>query len=422
MIKLTDKEIVAEVKQWINGDKKRKLDMLESYYNSDNTAINIRHNRKAAKRVTPNVCIPSPYYSTLIDAMSGFMFSNVKYLAETDDDKEYVNALNDVLYSNNVQINDMKTGVSSLAYNRGLELVYTIGDGVNTEIKFSPLDPDEVILIYDKSIEPKLYCAIRISETDKAEYDLDVIYADEWQYKHMKGEAIIDIQEPKQLLFSECPVVEYETSMLTKQAPFENVIPLIDAYDELISGNNEEVSKLSDAILVLGKKVKEEDKVDISEWKLLQDMAAEDRAEFIQRDASPVFREYLSKLLIEEIFKHSHIVDWYNSQNGLSGAASGKALIIRLHDMTTYSYRLEMMYRQGANKRIKLITELMALLKMPTGYCNIEYKRTLPNFVDELITSLNGVDWLSKQTKHELIGVDPAIEKTRLEDEKVEPK
>jgi DNA-binding Lrp family transcriptional regulator len=87
--------------------------------------------------------------------------------------------------------------------------------------------------------------------------------------------------------------------------------------------------------------------------------------------------------------------------------------------MSVYSYRLEQMYRQGAIKRINLITELMRLLDMPTGYCEIEYKRTLPNDIDEMIQALNGADYLTKETKVKMLGLDWSIEQERAKNETI---
>jgi len=421
-VKLTDKQITSAVKSWINGDCKRKLEMLEDYYEAENHAMINAWSKRAARRILPNYLITTPYYSSIVDSMGGYLFSNVEYTSETDVDKEYVKQLNDILYDNNVEVKDMRTGLQALAYNRGLELVYTVGDGVKTEIKFSTLEPDEVILIYDNSIEPKLFCAIRISEVEDkpTEYELDVIYADEWQYKHMKGDALITTKESKKLLFTECPVVEYNTSILTDDAPFETIIPYIDGLDALISGNQNELSKLAEAILVIGKKLKPEDMQDMESWKVLQDMSAEDRAEYIQRDSSPAFREYISKLLINEIYRHSHVVDFYSAEQGNNSSASGRALRIRMHDQEMYAQRLEKAYRQGAIKRINLITELMALLKLPIGYCKISYNRALPSEIEDIAQSMSSLDFLPLQTKCELLGLSYVTVKKQLDDEKGE--
>jgi len=417
-VKLTDKQIVDAVNDWLNGCDKRKLETLEHYYEADNTAMANRFNKRSAKRILPNNLIQTPYYSSIVDSMAGYLFSNVSYTAETETDEDYVEQLNDILYADNVEVKDMRAGIQSLCYNRGLELVYTVGDGVTTKIKFATLDPEEVVLIYDDQIEPQLYCAIRISECDKqGEYDLDVIYSDEWQYKHMTGKALITTKKSKQLLFSECPVVEYNTSILTDDAPFETIIPYIDGLDALVSGNSNELEKLAEAILVIGKKLKPEDMQDMESWKVLQDMSSEDRAEYIQRDSSPAFREYISKLLINEIYRHSHVVDFYSAEQGNNSSASGRALRIRMHDQEMYAERLEKSYRQGAVKRIKLITEIMALLKMPVGYCNIEFNRKLPSEIEDIASAMNNLSFLPLQTKCELLGLDYQIVKQQLEDE-----
>ena len=70
-------------------------------------------------------------------------------------------------------------------------------------------------------------------------------------------------------------------------------------------------------------------------------------------------REYVSELLVREIHKHSHVIDWYSDD--ILGEASAKALRTRLFDMDMYSKRLEMVFREGAYKRISLIGEMLSI-------------------------------------------------------------
>ena len=399
------------------------LKKYQSYYAGDNYELMRRVGDRQWRGKTPNNYVPTAYYSTVVDTMAGYMYSNVQYQGVEDSDDKYSEAFNEVLRDNNVEVKDMMTGINSLCFNRGVELVYTTGDVESTDIKFSSFSPLEWILIYDNKVESDLFCGIRVIESPSEDYDhiIDVIYADEWQYFTMKTGKIkprmVDGQDVKPLMFTECPVVVYNSSIVNNQSPFHVILPYIDALDFILTGNANEVERLVDAILVLGKSVDDAELAHMDEWKVLQDMQADQRAEYITKDASPEFRKYVSELLINEIHKHSHVIDWYNA-NSASGEASAKALRTRLFDMDMESNKVEKKFRAGADKRKRLLDFLIQLKSLSEiGNLTITYNRTTPDDKEDKMNALKNVDWLSKQTKVEFMGLDWDIEKARLDEE-----
>ena len=409
MDKLTKEEIETAVSTWNDDQVYKRIDLYSKYYHADNTAISKRVKDRHARGKTPNNSIPSAYYTTVVDTMAGYLFNNVVYKS-TDN---YIKYLYDVLEANRYETKDMRTGVQALAYNRAVELVYT--DETAT-IKYDNLDPKTVIPIYTDNIDKQLFCALWVRGS-KGKILVDVIYKDEWQfYVYVDGQ-IYAREEPRQLFFSECPVCIYNTQIIGVQPPFHQVIPYIDALDVLITGNSNEIERLVDALLVLGTSVSQDDLNHMDEWKALMDIKNEDRAEYLTKDMSPVFREYVSKLLIQEIHKHSHVVDWYNPDTGISGASSGKALLTRMFDMDMYSKRIEKIYKDGIGKRIKLIGELASISGVKPEPVYIEFKRTMLHDMEEKIIALNQASFLSAQTKIETAGFDYEIEKERIETE-----
>jgi SPP1 family phage portal protein len=182
-------------------------------------------------------------------------------------------------------------------------------------------------------------------------YNIDVIYKDEWQYYTMNNKhKIIVRQEPEDLFFDECPVIVYNTNDMSNRSVFHKVIRYINALDFLITGNANDMEKLADALLVLTKVLKDEDLRHLIELKAIMDISKDERAEYLEKNTDPAFREYASKLLIQEIHKHSHVIDWYSPDNGLSGDISGKALKIRLFDMDMFSRKVEKVFKKGVEK------------------------------------------------------------------------
>jgi SPP1 family phage portal protein len=313
----------------------------------------------------------------------------------------------------------MNTGIRALSLNKGIELVYTEGDINNTEIRFANINPLNMIVVYDDTIEPDVFAGIWIRESKEEDYDyyVDVIYNNEWQYYTMKNNELNLFKESRELLFSKNPVCVYNTDVLNYKSPFDKIIPYINALDIVVTGNSNEIERLVDALLVIGRLLNEEDLQHMDEWKALMEIKSDERAEYLTKDMSPSFREYVTKLLIQEIHKHSHVIDWYSPDTGLSGAVSAKSLITRLFDMNMYSQRIEKIYKEGAEKRNSLIFEFMKIKGMGQGNIKIIYNRTVPSDFEDKINAMKGVDFLSKQTKVEQVGLDWNIEQKRIEEE-----
>ena len=80
--------------------------------------------------------------------------------------------------------------------------------------------------------------------------------------------------------------------------------------------------------------------------------------------------------------------------------------------------KIEKKFREGADKRKRLIDFLIQLKGLSEiGELEIIYNRSTPDDKEDKMEALKNVDWLSKQTKVELMGLDWDVEKVRLEEE-----
>jgi SPP1 family phage portal protein len=412
--KLSQKEIVNYVKGYLLSNELKRLQKYDEYYQVKNTEITERVEDKYWRNKTPNNYVPTAYFNNVVDSMAGYMFSDVQYITNSTDFLE-------VLENNNTEIHDMNSGVRALAYNKAIELVYTVGDGVSApDIRFTPIDPRQVILIHTKDIEPKIFCAIWITMASQPERDfnVDVIYNDLWEYYYIAQEDIFEREPAKPLFFDECPVVYYYADDMSNYSVYEKIIPYINALDYIVTGNANDIEALTDAILVLTKVLQKDDLAHLDELKAIMDVDKEERVEYLTKEMDPAFREYATKLIIQEIHKHSHVIDWYSPDTGLSGEISGKAMKTRLFDMNMYSKRIEMVYRVGAEKRVRLINNLLRILGAGEAEVEIEYNRTLPDEFVENAAALNMVTFLSDAYKMEYLGIDPDEEMERMEEQK----
>ncbi len=250
---------------------------------------------------------------------------------------------------------------------------------------------------------------------------IDVVYADLWQRfvsdGFRTGIKKLTWLDEKKLYFPFCPVVIYETNSFSEKGVFDKIIPYIDALDFLVTGNSNDVEKLADAILVMTKFLKEEDLKNLGEVKALMGIEKDERVEYLTKNFNPAFREYVTKLLIQEIHKHSHVVDWYSPDSGLTGDVSAKALKTRLFDMNMFSNKIEKFFRYSFKKRIDLIAFYLRL-KGLSGEYDIKFNRVLPDDFETLAPIINNLSFISDETKLEMLGINVEAEKARLSEQR----
>jgi len=413
---MNQQEYILEQIQYYEASVQYKnLRLYRDYYEANNPELMSRWLERAYKHKTPNWKIPTPYYSTIVDSMAGFMFSDVQYSSPSE---AFDTTLNQILKVNNADTKDMISGTYALAYNRAYELIYTEGEN-NVQIKYTSLDPLTVIPIYDNSIEQKLTAIIWKRKSGDVML-VDYIDGFVWEYYKLEDGKLIELQKPKTLYFGECNVAEYKSELIGDAPPFSVVISFISALDWTITGNSNEMDRIVDALLLLGKRVSEEDLSTMDEWKVLQEISKDEiTPQYLTKNLSPEFRKYVSELLINEIHKHCHVIDWYNPAQ--MGDTSAKALKTRLFDMNMFSNRIEKVYIHGIRKRIHLLSKLLnQTMVSEAENVNITLNRTVPTDYEDMINTLKGCDWLSTETKVILSGQDWETEKERLKGEAVE--
>ena len=412
-------EILAKIEEYRGSQEYRLMKLYADYYLVKNPDLVNRTASRASIGKTPNWFVPTAYYPTIVDSMAGFLFGDVEYTGDS------VEVITELMRENNGDVKDMLTGTYALAYGRAYELVYKDDNG----IRFASVDPLQIIPIYSDTIEQELEGAIWVRESNGVEY-VDYITKDVWQY-YKKTQTIDEatqevstnlevVQEEKELLLSECPVIEYRSTLIGNGSPFDNVINYIIALDWAITGNSNEIDRLVDALLVIGSEIAKGDLEFMDSWKAITGVGKDEIAPyFIDKNSSPEFRRYVTELLINEIHKHSHVIDWYAPESG--GNLSAKALKIRLFDMNLFSKRIEKVYKNGIYKRLRLLDYYSTKIDAKTieGIV-VEFNRTLPDDTDELLINLRGADWISMRTKQRWTGLDPDDEMRLLQEEQPE--
>ena len=103
--------------------------------------------------------------------------------------------------------------------------------------------------------------------------------------------------------------------------------------------------------------------------------------------------------------------------SGIAGAVSAKALLTRLFDMDMYSKQIEKIYKDGAERRFRLINSQRMRIGKPLKPVEIEYNRTTPSDFEDRLNAIKGVTVLSNRSLVEYLGYDWEDEKKRIEEE-----
>ena len=172
------------------------------------------------------------------------------------------------------------------------------------------------------------------------------------------------IEPPEPHYKGEVPVIEYLNNKLGI-GDFELQIPLIDAYNALMSDRVTDKEQFIDAILVLYGTLlsddDEEEKEDSSlakarkrlkKKKLLEMPGENSKAEYLTRTFDEAGVEILKKAIEQDIHKFSHIPCMTDENFG--GNVSGVALEFKLLGMENITKIKTRYYKKGLRKRVRI--------------------------------------------------------------------
>jgi SPP1 family phage portal protein len=152
--------------------------------------------------------------------------------------------------------------------------------------------------------------------------------------------------------FGAVPVIVYQNNRY-RQGDFEQVISLIDAYNELMSSRLTDKRKFVDALLVFfGMTLREGDERRLAKEKFLDGAPLDARAEYIQKTFDEESVQVLADALVQEIHKMTMTVDM--SDERFSGNSSGQALKLKLLTMNLLVKGKMRSMERGLKERFRL--------------------------------------------------------------------
>lgn len=362
----------------------------------------------------PNTKLVCNHASDIVTTATSYFGGNsISYKSDSDisilaDAFEYASV--DDIDGDNIQ----DLSVYGLAY----EYVY-VKEG-ETQPVSKTLSPLNTFMVLDDTIEENELFAVyyykRKDDTDKTstryvatvltkncKYILSILNNSEYQ--------IMD-ESPEQHFFGDIPIIEYQNNKDAK-GDFEGVIPLIDAYNLLMSDRMNDKEQFINSILAIYGAMLSDDEEEAEAMKALKELGLLElplgsKAEYITRTFNENEVEILKKAIEQDIHKFSHIPCL--SDENFAGNASGVAMEYKLLGLENIAKIKTRYYRKGIKKRLKLYSNFLQIKGKNIDVSGITatFARGLPKNLLELsqiVASLWG-----KVSKRTLLAQLPFVE------------
>lgn len=324
-----------------------------------------------AKRENRLVC---NHAKDISDTASSYFIGNpVTYKSDAD-----IKDLTDSLETAGADETDGDNGLDLSIYGLAYEYVYVKENENNLLTK--NLSPENTFMVKDDSIEENelfaVYYYVRKDDSGTGpEHYIATVLTPNYKYE-------LDIQNnevpqlttelPVPHYLGEIPIIEYLNNKLAI-GDFELQIPLIDAYNALMSDRITDKEQFIDAILAIyGTLLSDEDEPGKDEedqnikkvrerlrkYKVLE-MPDTAKAEYLTRTFDESGVEILKKAIEQDIHKFSHIPCM--SDESFGGNVSGVAMEFKLLGMENITKIKTRYYRKGLRKRIRIFCNYLAL-------------------------------------------------------------
>lgn len=378
-------------------------------------------NRKMNDPAKPNNKIASPYSSFIVDTVQGYFMG--KPISYSSEDKNLMENVQDIHDKNHESAHNSKMAKELSITGVGYELLYV---NEEKEVKLALLNPEEVFMIFDTSIEKNPIAAVRfypIQNYLNNEIQVKVeVYTDKLiKYATIAG-TTFKWHEDQEIdhYFKKVPIIQYLNND-ESTGDFEKVIDLINAYDLSLSSTANNLDYFSDAYLVLSgmQGTEEEDIANMTENRVMI-LGEGGKAEWLIKGAQNDEVETYKGSLQENIHTLSSIPNLGDESFG--SATSGEALKYKLFGLENLVSIKERNFTHSLENRLELITNILNHKgnNFNPAYISLSYTRNIPSNISttvDMVSKLSGL--ISKETLLAQLPFieDPAYEIAKMEAE-----
>ena len=419
-----NKELIYKLIQKHTQERSRLRDLKKYYMGEHDILKHERRNKNA-----PNFKTVANHAKDIADTSTGYFMGNaVKYNNTADGDLEPL-----LVAFDNAEVDqvDAQNALNMAIYGRAYEYIY-VKEGLN-ELDSTSVDPENVFIVYDDSIERKVlfavyYYEIKDDTKDATKYQAEVFTQNLHYHIVLRdlstGTTQNEQVEPHNL--GQVPIIEYRNNHFAI-GDYEQQISLIDAYNSLMGNRVNDKEQAVESILVLyGAQLADNledarEAMNILSEEGLLELPTDAKADFLKNALDENATEILRKALKEDIYTFSHVPNL--TDENFAGNSSGVAMEFKLLGLEMITKTKEANYKRGIRQRIAIFAHYLGMQQIALEAHSIvpQFSRGLPKNLLELSQVINNLE--GKVSLRQLISLlpfveDPDAELENLEEEK----
>lgn len=347
-------------------DMRNRILKLKAYYLGRHVILN----KPQRSNNAPNNKVVANYCEYITDMSTGFFMGKPIAYTSASKNEEEVKALQDIFKYNDEAAHNLRLAEEASITGAAYEVLYMDDDA---QIRFSAIPSEELMMVYDASLEEKVLCAIRlfrVYDPSGATYqDYADVYDKQYvtHYYYNSGQ-LVQIAEPELHYFDDVPVIEYLNNR-EERGDFEGVITLVDAYNKAQSLTLDDMEDFTDAYLVL-KGMGGTTGDDVAELRRNKVLSLDEGggAEWLIKNLNDTYIENIKTRLQKDIHKFSSVPDM--SDEAFAGNSTGVAIKYKLIGLEQVRSRKERGFKKGLQRRIELIAGMLKI----KGSADIDFR------------------------------------------------
>lgn len=388
-----------------------RLEKLEDNYKAKHEILN-KADRVEDKEDTKLVHDYPGYIVTL--ATGYFLGKPIGYKLQEESAVNEYKKLEDHLTTEEEQQVNFEHAENCSIFGKSYELWYVSSA---RDLKFKVLDPRDVFILRDDSIDKNIIAAVRwdyvTNEHNKKIYTLEVYDSKNittYKYEAVDKKVPEVKGESKLHGFDQVPIIEI---LNNKRAigDFEKQLSLINGYDEINSTSIDDMKDFTDAILVLSNMqgTGREDITAVKQDKVMLTGEGGD-AKWLIKQINDTYAQNNKNRLNQDIHKFSFVPDMQDKE--FAGNSSGVALLFKLFALEQLAAGKEMYFKKALNQRLNMIIGYLGLSIKSSQIQKIFTRNAPENLIEKakVVCSLDGI--ISRETALSLL---PFIEDVESE-------
>lgn len=367
-------DLKAMINNFLNVQVPR-LQVLDSYANGNNYAIQHRPRRQDARKSDRRT--KHDFGGFIATFQTGYLFG-IPVKVSLPNDEEGQAILNDINGLNDTDELNADLGFDCSRFGRAYEVHYR-DEKDNNRIKLS--SPFQTFVVYDETLNYDRIAGVRIlrsrSYKDEGDnvikahvYTVDKIYYFEGS---LDGDDFKQYQEPTEHVFGAVPIIEWQNNRF-RTGDYEKVISLIDNYDAAQSDSGNYLADINDAILTIKGYFDEnegtlEEMLDATVLLLKYGTAVDGSplpvdAGYLTKQYDVAGHEAIKQRTEDDIHKFSFTPDL--SDKNFSQNSSGVAMYFKMLGTDQYRAWKEQAFTKAIKERYRIISNSRAAVLEPS--------------------------------------------------------